>query len=147
MNSTPAPDRRLVRLRLMASASLIILIFYCLAWELRLAPIQPGGSWLALKALPLLLPLTGILNGRRYTYQVATLLILLYLMEGLVRVSSDTGASRWFALGEVLLSLVFFMSAAFFARFSRQRRQVLRKDQRLTCDEDGEKNLRGNQKP
>jgi uncharacterized membrane protein len=129
MNPTPAPDRCLVRLRLIASISLIVLIFYCLAWELRLAPIVPGGSWLALKALPLLLPLAGILNGRRYTYQVASLLILLYLMEGLVRATSDPGASRWFALGEVLLALIFFISAAFFARFSgRRRQQVARAD-------------------
>jgi uncharacterized membrane protein len=117
-------------LRLIASTSLIVLVFYCLAWELRLAPILPGGSWLALKALPLLLPLAGILHGRRYTYQVASLLILFYLMEGLVRATSDPGASRWFALGEVLLSLIFFTSAAFFARFSgRRSQQGAHKDQ------------------
>ena len=38
---------------LAASASLTLLIFFCLAWELRLAPLRPGGSMLALKALPL----------------------------------------------------------------------------------------------
>ena len=50
-------------LRLAASGSLAALIALCLAWELWLAPLRPGGSTLALKALPLVLPLTGILRG------------------------------------------------------------------------------------
>jgi len=49
--------------------SLIALIFLCLAWELWLAPLRPGGSSLVFKVLPLLLPLTGILRGKRHTYQ------------------------------------------------------------------------------
>ena len=61
-----------------ASALLIALIFLCVAWELWLAPIRPGGSWLVLKALPLLAPLMGILKGRRYTYQWAPMLVLAY---------------------------------------------------------------------
>jgi uncharacterized membrane protein len=75
----------------MACSSLIALIFLCLAWELRLAPVQPGGSWLALKCLPLLAPLFGILNGRRYTYQWASMLILLYFTEGIVRATTEQG--------------------------------------------------------
>ena len=52
-----------------AAASLVALIFLCLAWELWLAPIRPGGSLLALKTLPLLIPLLGVLHGKRYTFQ------------------------------------------------------------------------------
>ena len=100
-------------------SSLIALIFLCLAWELRLAPIQPGGSWLALKCLPLLLPLRGILNGRRYTYQWASMLILLYLTEGVVRASTDSGPSQWLAAIETLLSVVFFCAAIAYVRRTR----------------------------
>ena len=50
------------RLQVAASATLIALIFLCLAWELWLAPLKPGGSWLALKAVFLLAPLFGILR-------------------------------------------------------------------------------------
>ena len=53
-----------------AIASLVALIFLCLAWELWLAPIRPGGSLLALKVLPLLVPLFGVLRGKRYTLRV-----------------------------------------------------------------------------
>ena len=35
-----------------ATASLIALIFLGLAWELVLAPVKPGGSWLVLKVVP-----------------------------------------------------------------------------------------------
>ena len=69
--------------RLAAGASLVLLLLLCLAWELWLAPLSPGGTLLALKAAPLALPLGGILSGRRYTYQWSSLLILGYLAEGL----------------------------------------------------------------
>lgn len=104
---------------LAACASLIALIFLGLAWELRLAPLRPGGSALAFKVLPLLLPLFGILNGRRYTYKWASLLILFYLAEGLVRANSDQGLSQWLAVVETALGLVFFATAILFVRSTR----------------------------
>lgn len=103
-----------------ACSSLIALIFLCLAWELRLAPIQPGGSWLSLKCLPLLAPLFGILHGRRYTYQWASMLILLYFTEGVVRAASEAGTSQWLAVGEIGLSLAFFCSAIGYVRSFRK---------------------------
>ena len=106
-------------LTLTASASLIALIFLCLAWELRLAPIQPGGSWLVLKCLPLLAPLFGILHGRRYSYQWASMLILLYFTEGIVRATTDTGTAQWLAIAETVLSLIFFGATVAFARLTR----------------------------
>ena len=45
-----------------ACSSLIALILLGLAWELVLAPLRPGGSWMVLKVLPLLLPLRGVLK-------------------------------------------------------------------------------------
>ena len=99
-----------------ACISLIALIFLCLAWEMRLAPIQPGGSWLLLKAAPLLLPLMGILHGRRYTYQWSSMLILLYSTEGTVRASTEVGLGQQLAIAEIVLSLIFFVSAIAFVR-------------------------------
>ncbi len=106
-------------LYLTASTSLIALIFLCLAWELRLAPIQPGGSWLVLKCLPLLAPLFGILNGRRYSYQWASMLILLYFSEGIVRATTESGTGQWLAIAETTLSLIFFCATVAFSRLTR----------------------------
>ena len=111
-------QRHLDMLSLSASASLIALIALTLAWELWLAPLRPGGSMLALKALPLLLPLFGILRARRYTYQWAAMLILLYLTEGVVRGLTDVGTARLLAGLETLLAVVFFTSAVLYARRS-----------------------------
>ena len=105
--------------RLVASASLIALIFLCLAWELWVAPLRAGGSMLALKALPLLLPLFGILRGKRYTYQWSSMLIFAYFTEGVVRAWSESGASHALAFAEIVLSLVFFTAAVCYARFTR----------------------------
>jgi len=75
---------------------------------------------MALKALPLALPLGGILKGRRYTYQWASLLILAYLAEGVTRAWSESGAARGLAGLEIVLSLVFFAAAVSFARLTRR---------------------------
>jgi len=104
------------RLRLLASASLIALILLSLSWELWLAPLRPGGSWLVLKTLPLLLPLFGILHGKRYTYRWATLLIWIYFTEGVMRSFTEPSPVRELAVLEIVLSLVFFASAAWYAR-------------------------------
>ena len=106
-------------LRALAAAALVALIALALAWELWLAPLRPGGSLLALKALPLTLPLGGILAGRRYTYQWSCLLILAYFAEGATRAWAESGAGRMLALLEVLLSLAFFAAAVSYARQSR----------------------------
>jgi uncharacterized membrane protein len=74
-----------------AAASLVALIVLCVAWELALAPLRPGGSWMVLKVVPLLLPLRGVLKRNIYTMQWSSMLILLYFAEGIVRATSDQG--------------------------------------------------------
>ena len=106
-------------LRRVATSALVALIALCLAWELWLAPLRPGGSLLALKAMPLLVPLPGIFRGRRYTYQWASLLILGWFAEGIVRAWSERGLSQLLALCEVFLGVVFFAAAVGYARATR----------------------------
>lgn len=113
--------RAMTFLRRAAAASLAALVVLCLAWELWLAPLRPGGSLIALKALPLLLPLPGILAGRRYTFQWSSLLILAYFAEGATRAWSDTGLSQRLAGAEIVLSVAFFAAAVAYARLSRSR--------------------------
>ena len=102
-----------------ACGSLIVLIFLCLAWELRLAPLRPGGSWLVLKTLPLLVPLFGVLRGKRYTHQWAAMLILAYFAEGVVRAASETGVAATLAAVEIALTLLFFAAAIGYVRSVR----------------------------
>jgi len=114
----PAADP-LRALRLTAAASLLALLALCLAWELWLAPLRPGGSLIALKALPLALPLPGVIAGRRYTFQWSSLLILAYFAEGATRAWADHGVSRSLAFGELALSVAFFAAAVSYARLTR----------------------------
>jgi uncharacterized membrane protein len=106
-------------LNTISSASLIALILLCTAWELWLAPLRPGGSMLVLKVVPLLAGLFGILRGKRYTYQWMSMLILLYFTEGTVRAMSDTGLSQLIAVGETVLTVIFFFSAIYYAKATR----------------------------
>ena len=105
------------RTRALAVASLIALIVLCLAWELWLAPIRPGGSWLALKALPLALPLAGLMKNRMYTYRWVSLMVWLYFTEGVVRATSDRGPSVTLAIAEVFLCLSLFAACALHVRW------------------------------
>ena len=105
--------------QVIASATLGALIVLCVAWELWLAPLRPGGSLLALKALPLALAIPGVFSGKRYTYQWSSMLILGYFAEGATRAWAETGLSRNLALGEVALTLAFFAAAVSYARSSR----------------------------
>ncbi len=108
----------------LTSTSLIALLFLCLAWELWLAPLRPGGSMLVLKALPLLFPLLGILRGKRYTHQWTSMLALAYVTEGLVRAASDQGPSQLLAMVETALAVLLFLGCLGYARASAPSRAV-----------------------
>jgi uncharacterized membrane protein len=102
-----------------AILSLIALTFLCLLWEAVLAPIRPGGSLLMLKALPLLVPLFGLLRERVIAYKWTVLLALAYFTEGVVRAWSDAGASQQLAITEIALALLLFSSCALYVRLPR----------------------------
>lgn len=107
------------RYQLSTSISLIALIFLCIAWEGWLAPLHPGGSWLTLKGAFLLLPLFGILRGKRYTYKWLSLFIQFYLLEGLTRATSDSGLSQQLAIGETVLASIIFVTSILYIRSTR----------------------------
>ena len=102
--------------RRLALASLLGLIVLGLAWEMWLAPIRPGGSLLALKVLPLCIPLAGIMKNRMYTYRWVSLLVWLYFTEGVVRAWSDCAPGNYLAFIEVLLCLTLFAACALHVR-------------------------------
>ena len=103
-----------------AIVSLLLLMVLCVSWELFLAPIKPGGSWLAVKALPLALPLSGFLKRRLYTFRWVSLVIWLYFIEGVVRAYSDPWPSQALAQVELSLCLVLFVSCALHVKYRFQ---------------------------
>ncbi|MEY3484831.1 MAG: hypothetical protein RLZZ586_554, partial [Pseudomonadota bacterium] len=74
---------------LIASAATLDLILLCIVWEWFISPLRPGGSWLILKALPLIILLPGLWRAKVYTMQWGTMLILVYTTEALVRLSES----------------------------------------------------------
>lgn len=96
-------------------ASWLALIALALLWELALAPLRPGGSWLALKVVPLLLPLPAMLRGSAYAMQLALFIVLLYLFEGAARLF-EPGLAATLALVELGLATTFFVGAIVYLR-------------------------------
>ncbi len=114
MNMPHEPEAPVRHARALALAALLALIALCLAWELWLAP--TGSGTLALKVLPLLLCVAGLLRHRMYTFRWLSLLIWLYVMEGLVRATTERGLGAALAVGEVALSLVIFGVSGYYIR-------------------------------
>jgi uncharacterized membrane protein len=112
----PVNGTTLKRIQALALGSLLALIALGLAWELWLAPLRPGGSWWAIKVLPLALPVAGLLKHRMYTYRWLSLLVWLYITEGLVRATSDSGLSAGLAILQVLLCLLLFAACSLHVR-------------------------------
>lgn len=110
---TPAAALR--RARTLAVGALLALVALGLAWELWLAP--TGRGTLALKVLPLTLALPGLLAFRLYTCRWLSLLVWLYVGEGLLRATSSAGITVALAWGEVALALVLFAACAFQVRW------------------------------
>ena len=110
-----------------AVAALIALIGLCAAWELWLAPLRPGGSWLVLKVLPLMLVLPGVLRAGNYAMQCSILLIWIYVTEGLVRATSDAGLSATLGIIETALAALFFICTAAILRPLKQQARALNK--------------------
>ena len=102
--------------RWLAVGSLRGLIILGLAWEMWLAPIRPGGSLLALKVLPLCIPLAGLLKRKLYTYRWVSLMVWLYFTEGAVRAWSDKPPGNLLAMLEIALCLSLFVACALHVR-------------------------------
>ncbi|TAM52373.1 MAG: DUF2069 domain-containing protein [Paraburkholderia sp.] len=121
----PAAARVVPRNRcaLGAALALVTLIVLAVAWERWLAPLRPGGSALVLKALPLACALPGVWRRKLYTLQWASMLVLLYLAEGVVRGMTDAGLSARLGWAEVALAALFIGCAlAYLAPFKRAAR-------------------------
>lgn len=96
----------LARKTVYASIALFVL---CVIWETLGAPLKSGGYWLALKGVLFLPLLPKLWRGERYSYQVFSLLSLLYVLEGLMRVYSDPAPSYYFAMVETILAVLIFV--------------------------------------
>jgi uncharacterized membrane protein len=99
--------------------AVIAMILLTTVWELWLAPLGGTPSWVVLKAFALMLPLRGLLHGRRYTFQWYTMFILLFFMEGVMRAWGDKGLSQMLAGVQVALTVISFVSATLYSKYSR----------------------------
>lgn len=112
--------------QLIATAAFIDLFILCVAWEWFISPLRPGGSWLILKAVPLLFAIPGLWRGNVYTMQWASMLILLYITEGLVRIL-ETGANFWLAVLETTIATVGFLCLLMFLKPIKARAKAAKK--------------------
>ncbi len=78
----------------------------------------PANYWTLLLALPLLLPLPGLLAGRRYTYKWIGFLTLLYFCIGISELLSNPQL-RVYAVGTIAASTLLFLSSIYYARYLR----------------------------
>ena len=117
MNPTPdSTPQGVLFSRTLAVGCVLGLIVLGLAWELWLAPLRAGGSWWALKVLPLALALPGLLKLRMYTYRWVSLAVWLYFTEACVRGWSDRWPSNALAITQGVLCLALFVACGLHVR-------------------------------
>ena len=116
MMQHPDTPLALLRVRAIAAGSLLALIVLGLAWELWLAPLRPGGSWWAIKVLPLCLALPGVLKLRMYTHRWLSLAVWIYFTEACVRGWSDAWPSNALAMAQGALCLALFVACGLHVR-------------------------------
>ena len=97
------------------------LVALSLGWEWWWAPLRDGGSLLVLKAVPMAVLLPSLARSQRRTYQWTTLVVLLYVCEGLVRAISDPPPARDLAVVELLLAATVYVAAILWLRADRPR--------------------------
>lgn len=119
--------------QLLAAFAFVDLFILCVSWEWFISPLRPGGSWLILKGVPLLFAIPGIWKGSVYTMQWASMLILLYLTEGLVRIL-ETGANFWLAVLETALSTIAFVCLLMYLKPIKARAKSLAKERQSKAD-------------
>lgn len=111
----------------------IALFLLCVIWETVGAPLKSGGYWLALKGVLFLPLLPKLWRGERYSYQVFSLLSLLYVLEGLMRIYSDAAPSKYFAMLEIILSVtIFFLVNKFAVRTKTPRPPKEKKTRKMS---------------
>jgi uncharacterized membrane protein len=112
--------------QLIATAAFVDLFILCVSWEWFISPLRPGGSWLILKGVPLLFAIPGLWKGNVYTMQWASMLILLYVTEGLVCIL-ETGANFWLAAIETLLATIGFVCLLMYLKPIKKEAKALKK--------------------
>ena len=132
-----AADAVVSSTRAAALAALLALIVLGLAWELWLAP--TGSGTLALKVLPLVLCVAGLVRHRMYTFRWLSLLIWLYFMEGVVRATTESGLGQALAVIEVVLSLVLFVVSGIYIRWRLRNGAALAAEEKAALERAAEK--------
>lgn len=110
----PPSPVAVARTRIAALLLLLALIVLGLLWELLIAP--TGRGTLAIKVLPLAAALPGLLRRRLYTFRWLSLLVWLYVTEGIVRAWGDPLPSQALAGLEIVLSVALFVVCALHVR-------------------------------
>jgi len=92
--------------------------FALLACQLALPWLTQASSdyWMLLLALPLLLPLKGLLSERRYTYKWIGFLTLLYFCIGISELVSNPEL-RIYGFATTVASMLLFLASIYYARY------------------------------
>lgn len=104
------------RARAAALALLALLAATLLGWQR--ASLAAGSFLPLLWVAPLLLPLPGLIRGRRYTYAWATLLVIGYIALALTEIVADAGR-RLLPAAILMFASALFLALVMFLRATR----------------------------
>jgi uncharacterized membrane protein len=108
--ATQGMIRRSILILMTAIASLLI------AWQWRASRLQ--GTFLIVSLAPLVVPLPGLLRGRRFTYAWCSLLTIPYMALGVTEIIANP-AHRWAPAMLLLLAFAWLIALVAYLRVTR----------------------------
>lgn len=105
------------KLRWLALISYGLLLFWVVFWQVWLSTTHAYSALfiILIYALPLLLPLKGMIQAKPYTHAWANFITLFYLIHG-ITVAYAVANERGYAIVEIVLASAMFIGCSMFAR-------------------------------
>ena len=118
-------NERLIFWRRLALISYVLLILFIAYWFFMVSPSTNKAMVLfsLVYLLILFIPLPQLAANKPRVYMWSSYLILLYFMHAVVEAYANT-EERGYALIELILTVVYFVSATFCYRYSRKKLKI-----------------------
>jgi uncharacterized membrane protein len=111
----------------MAALGWLHLIALTVIWDGVIDPTRGAWLWIAAKLLPLLLLLPGVIKATSFGMQLASMVVLLYTVEGCVRGMTSAPPSNTLGWAQFALSWIVFIGLMLHLRPLKQAAKAKKK--------------------
>jgi uncharacterized membrane protein len=113
----------------MALLGWLHLMLFALLWDGGIDASRAAWAWVIVKLIPLGLLLPGIVRASSFSMQLASMIVLLYMVEGCVRGMTSAPPSSMFGWAQFVLSWMTFFGLVLHLRPLKQAAKAQKKQE------------------